>query len=139
MKNLGKFEHDDDVVTKKDIECVITLPFGSGVTSDPIVSLNFEADPTGETLLIRLFGSFVNRDDRGFAEYYAYLGSNSKVREVLKTGSETFEKWSRLGGIKVEGNEVKIHISKSSTSPLTATFKNLNPNGSKIISSNIMK
>ena len=66
MKNLGKFEHDDDVATLKNIETVVTLP-QSG-SSDPIIKLTFDQEITGATLKVRLFGQNGNRDDRGFRE-----------------------------------------------------------------------
>ncbi len=139
MKNLGKFEHDDDVATLKNIETVVTLP-QSG-SADPIVKLKFDQEITGATLKIRLFGQNGNRDDRGFREYYVYLNTAIKdnVLKVFEVGEDPFMRFCYLGEITIDGKVVSIHISKTSTSDLIVTFEKLGHFGANILSAQITK
>lgn len=139
MKNLGKFEHDEDVATLKDIEMVIMLP-QSG-SSDPVIKLTFDQDITGATLKIRLFGQNGSRDDRGFREYYVYLNTatENNILKVFEIGEDPFMRFCYLGEITIDGKVVSIHISKTSTSDLIVTFEKLGHFGANILSAQITK
>lgn len=139
MKNLGKFEHDDDVSTLKNLETVVTLP-KSG-SSDPVIKLTFDQEITGATLKIRLFGQNGSRDDRGFREYYVYLNNatENNILKVFEIGEDPFMRFCYLGEITVDGKVVSIHISKTSTSDLIVTFEKLGHFGANFLSAQITK
>lgn len=139
MKNLGKFEHDDDVATLKNLETVVTLPQNG--SSDPVIKLTFDQEIKGATLKIRLFGQNGSRDDRGFREYYAYLNTTTEnnILKVFEIGESPFMRFCYLGEITVDGKVVSIHISKTSTSDLIVTFEKLGHFGANILSTQITK
>ncbi|WPJ91087.1 hypothetical protein R0V13_01470 [Facklamia hominis] len=139
MKNLGKFEHDDDVATLRNMETVVTLP-QSG-SSDPVIKLTFDQEITGATLKVRLFGQNGDRDDRGFREYYVYLNTGTKgnILKVFEVGEDPFMRFCYLGEITIDGKVVSIHISKTSTSDLIVTFEKLGHFGANILSAEITK
>lgn len=139
MKSLGKFEHDDDVATLKNLETVVTLP-KSG-SSDPVIKLTFDQEITGATLKIRLFGQNGSRDDRGFREYYVYLNNatENNILKVFEIGEDPFMRFCYLGEITIDRKVVSIHISKTSTSDLIVTFEKLGHFGANILFAQITK
>lgn len=125
MKSLGKFGHDDDVVTKKKIDGIVTygrkfnLAYTETYKKKIKILLSFKDTPMQVIMSLDIGGFYNKADDTGIRSYVLATnngGGFCQFVEVGASGSTTFIKNSKIESFKTTDNQAEIIINLNETS-----------------------
>lgn len=132
MKNIGNFKSDDDVVTKKDVDGLVTygrrfnLVYTETYKKKIKILLNFKDTPMQVIMSLDIGGFYNKADDTGVRSYVLATnngGGFCQFVEVGAVGSASFIKNSKIESFKTSSNQAEIIINLNETSSFSVRLE----------------